>query len=68
MTNFGWRACMIGALVITAMSIEVEVATTKGWCTERKEVLYLVEVVTSYTMIEIVKQRGIFLRGHWYKS
>ena len=59
---------MIGALVITAMSIEVEVATTKGWCTERKEVLVLIEVGTSYTLIELVKQRGIFIRGHWYKS
>ena len=34
MTNFGWRACMIGVLVITAMSIEVKVATTRAWCTE----------------------------------
>ena len=68
MTNFGWRACMIGVLMITAMSIEVEVATTKGWCTERKEVLVLIEVGTSYTLIELVKQRGICIRGHWYKS
>ena len=68
MTNFGWRACMIGVLVITAMSIEVEVATTKGWCTEGKEVLDLIEVVTSYAMIDIVRQSGIFLRGCWYKS
>ena len=68
MTNFGWRACMIGAMVITAMSIEVEVATTKGWCTERKEFLVLIEVGTSYTLIELVKQRGILIRWYWYKS
>ena len=68
MTNFGWRACMIGALVITAMSIEVEVATTRGWCTERKGNLVLVEVGTSNTLIELVKQRRILIRWYWYKS
>ena len=60
MTNFGWRACMIGVLVITAMSIEVKVATTRGWCTEVKGTL--VEVGTSDTLIEVVKQRGIPIR------
>ena len=57
---------MIGARVITAMSIEVKVATTRGWCMGVKGTL--VEVGTSDTLNEYVKQRGIPIRECWYRS
>ena len=66
MANIGWRACMIGVMVITAMSIEVKVATTRGWYTEVRGTL--VEVVARDTLIDYVKQGGVTICTFDYRS